>query len=70
MPTSACGMRHNGHIRVTDKTLVTSFTVRTIVLHDGNAKSCVIMQLLPVFMAKHASEQKIVSNFTPKGMVL
>ena len=55
---STCGVRYNRHIRVIDKTLVKSSKARTIVLHNCNAKLCVIMQLLPMFTAKRTSEQQ------------
>ena len=60
---STCGMRPNGHIRVTNKTLVKSSKVRTIEPRDCNAKSHVIMPWSLVFMAKRTSEQQVASSF-------
>lgn len=68
--TSACGLQHSEHIRVTDEMFVKSSKGRTIVPCEHDAKSRVIKYLSPVFMVKRASEQQIASGFTPQGMVL
>ena len=50
-------------------TKVKSSKMRTIMQCDHDAKSRVIVQLSPIFMAKCASEKQATSNFVPQGMV-
>ena len=46
MLTSACGVRHNGHIRVTNMTRVKSSKVGTIMQRDRDAKSHAIVDTI------------------------
>ena len=70
MLTSACVVQCTGHIGVTDKTLVKSSKVGTIMPRDCHAKWQVTVQLSLVLMATLASEQQVASGFVPQGMVL
>ena len=67
--TSACGVRQNGHIRVTDVTRVKSSKVGTILPRDCHAQSHVIVQFSPVSIRKPAWKQQVASGFGTRGMV-
>ena len=56
---SMCGIWQNGHIRVADMKLVKLSKFRTIMQHDCNAKSHVIVLLLPLSIGKlHVASKK------------